>query len=92
MQYQTEIELGSTYKDEITGFTGVADSVFFYMNGCVRVNLVSRNLHENKVVDNIFDTQTLKLIDTNIQRALKAKIRPPQPVGGSRPAPRRTGH
>lgn len=94
--YETDIVLGKTYKDRISGYEGVADSVYFYLNGCVRVNLVSKKLHEGKVVDATFDEQCLESVNTtaaeNLRKKLKPDNAPVSSVGGPRSTPRRTGH
>lgn len=39
MEFKTHVELGDHYRDEDTGFEGVADSITFGRGGCPRVKL-----------------------------------------------------
>ena len=37
-----EVTLGKTYRDKVTGFTGVATAKHEYLNGCVQYSLEGR--------------------------------------------------
>ena len=45
------VTLGKTYKDNITGFEGVAISRTTYLNGCVHVALQAPKCEEGKPVE-----------------------------------------
>lgn len=54
------IKLGSTVKDSITGYTGVALCRIEYMNGCIRYEVQSQTLFEGRVSQSeFFDEQRL---------------------------------
>lgn len=58
---QEEIILGGTYKDVITGFTGVATGLCFYLTGCNQVLLASK-ISEPKW----FDVQRCKRVGKSL--------------------------
>lgn len=58
---QEDIILGGTYKDVITGFTGVATGLCYYLTGCNQVLLASK-VNEPKW----FDVQRLKRVGKSI--------------------------
>jgi hypothetical protein len=43
MQYRTNIVLGDSYVDLVSGWEGVATSVYFYLNGCARVEIAAKD-------------------------------------------------
>lgn len=70
--HDTEVEFGRRYRDDITGFEGVATGIHFYMTGCTRVSLESvvdkkqpGKLDEIQVFDSVrlIDTETNKKMD-----------------------------
>lgn len=77
------IELGATYKDLITGFTGVAVGHVFYISGCNQTLLSPRVDKANKSEPpNWFDDQRLERL-RNAVVALENEKSP----GHDRPAP-----
>jgi hypothetical protein len=76
------IRLGDVYRDTITGFTGVATSRHEYLNGCVRIGLQPRALHEGKPIDSqTFDVEQLEATKEPGVAAVQ------RPTGGPREAP-----
>ncbi len=58
MEYQTEIVLGQRYRDVPSGWEGIATGVFFYVNGCTRVNLAGPD-KVGQPKDFVFDEEQL---------------------------------
>jgi hypothetical protein len=57
------IILGATYRERITGYTGVATAHVRYLTGCSQVLLIPP-MHENKLQDgNYFDEQRLVQVE-----------------------------
>lgn len=73
------VQLGRKYRDQITGFEGVATSLHTYLYGCRRVTL--SGLVEGKPEDFTFDEPGLVELTTS------GPI-PEQDTGGPRPDPR----
>jgi len=48
-EYLSEIELGKTYRDHITGFAGIATQIVFTSEGYTRVLLEAANSKENEL-------------------------------------------
>lgn len=55
-----KIELGRTYKDKITGFSGVATGYVEYITGCNQALIAPRS-DGGKIESAWFDVQRLKL-------------------------------
>ena len=75
------IQLGDKVKDNITGFTGIANCRSIYLNGCISIQVISNKLgSDGKEIDEWFDEQRLEITS-------KAKSGGPQkrPPGLSRP-------
>jgi len=52
--------LGESYKDLITGFTGIATAKIQYMTGCEQTAIKPRDLKDGKPMDEVwFDDQKL---------------------------------
>lgn len=78
------IELGKKYRDNISGFEGVATARFEYLTGCIRYCLESGG-KDGKPEEWIFDEQRLEEVEAPPVKTKSAKR------GGSRPTPPRTG-
>jgi hypothetical protein len=94
--YQSEIQLGATYRDVISGFQGVAAYVSFNMTGCERVALdapVGKDGGEIKAYE--FDSTRLKFVKaptaetTNLLQ--RVGMAPPPVVAKRAPAKRVAG-
>lgn len=48
MKLETSLELGQTYRDEITGFEGVCTGVTIYLNGCIQALLEPKDKPDAK--------------------------------------------
>lgn len=79
-----EVQLGDVVRDSITTFEGVAIGITDWLNGCRRIIVQPRALHEGKPVEAInFDEPQLIMV-TPVARPVMA-VR----TGGPRPAPTR---
>ena len=82
-----KIKLGSTVKDTITGFTGIATAEYNYLNGCKRYYIQPTELKDGKTIEGeSFDVEQLEVVK-------KSKKKPAKPAGGPQlePAPRPVG-
>lgn len=52
-------ELGKTYRDSITNFTGVATGRFEYLHGCVRWQLTTAHPETGAPLEAVFDEPQL---------------------------------
>jgi len=54
------IKLGDEVKDQISGFTGTVVAITEWLNGCRRITIQPRMLHEGKPVENsTFDAEQI---------------------------------
>lgn len=84
---EPKLTLGRTYRDKVTGFTGVATSSHRYLNGCVRYCLEAPNTHNGSILDIHFDEERLVEVEA---KAGQEQVEPGE-TGGARPAPPRVG-
>jgi hypothetical protein len=70
MNYLSDITLGERYRDDQSGFEGIATATYFYQFGCERVNLESFNKKTNDIVSLTFDAPRL----TNVATGKKATV------------------
>lgn len=78
---RNNIVLGDDYKDDITGFQGVATAVTDYMFGCSRVLLEANTLEGGKPVDIWVEDMRLTHVRTRIKPESLAA------TGGTGPTP-----
>lgn len=81
------IQLGSTVKDTITGFSGIAVGRSTWLYGCVRIIVQTQELKDGKPIEpQWFDESQLEIMAPPSEAILKtlAKDAPPQ---GPRPDP-----
>ena len=72
------ITLGSTVKDSITGFTGIASNRMTHLHGCVHIGITPTSLRDGKPIEaEGFDEQRIKVL--NEAPPLPAK--PAYPLG-----------
>lgn len=57
--YGTDIVLGEEYRDELSGFTGKAIGLYFYISGCERVELETFDEKRKELKGAIFDAGRL---------------------------------
>lgn len=72
-EYRSEIQIGATYKDTLSGFQGVAVYVSFNITGCERVAL--DNLDGNEIKAYEFDATRLKFVKgptADVKKLVKA--------------------
>jgi hypothetical protein len=65
--YESPVALGDLVRDKISGFSGVVDSLGFFLNGCLRVGVLSTTLHDGKPNGLNFDVQQLEVIERNFR-------------------------
>lgn len=58
MKYESDIVLGDTYRDQVSGWKGVATAVYFYLNKCVRVSIDASD-ENGKPKGFIFDAEQI---------------------------------
>lgn len=73
-------KLGLRYRDKVSGFVGVADSVHIYLNGCERYSLQGAVTTDGKIPGFLFDGNTLELLVPEAQQE-------PVPAGTNRGGP-----
>jgi hypothetical protein len=59
------VELGKTYHDTITGFTGVATARYEYLHGCVRWQLTRAHPETGMPLEAIFDEPQLAEVEAD---------------------------
>lgn len=62
-KYESDIQLGETYRDEQTGITGVATSVGFFQHACERI--VLEFVNDGELKEYAFDAPRLVHVNTN---------------------------
>lgn len=83
MAERGQINTGDEVKDSITGFSGVAICISSWLNGCVRVTIQPRELHEGKPIDaQTFDVEQIEVVKSATHAPLRK-------TGGPHDAPRR---
>lgn len=77
--YTSDIEMGATYRDSITGFEGVAVSVTFFLYACERVALQPAKMKDGVPVDlHVFDSHQLKFVKSAEKSPAKPAPKPAQ--------------
>lgn len=64
-RYKSDIILGEKYRDEQTGYEGVATAIFFFQHACERVCIETYDKKTKKVISETFDSPRLTHIATN---------------------------
>lgn len=59
MNHKSDIKLGERYRDDQTGYEGVATSIHFYQHACERVLLESFDRERQTVIEVSFDAPRL---------------------------------
>lgn len=83
------ILVGDVVRDTISGFEGVAVAKTQWLNGCVRITIQPRALHDGKPVDNYtFDVEQLELTSPRQRHSTESEPEPvmPSQTGGDRPS------
>lgn len=79
-----KFNFGDEVKELITGFSGIVDARYSYMNGCVRYSVKPRKLKDGVPQDAVvFDQEQLTLVK------VAAVKMPSRPTGGPHPTPAR---
>ena len=83
MKIKRKIKLGQYVKDEITGFEGVAVSITEWMNGCRRIGIQSKEMHEGKPIE-------IEWVDEKqVAKVKPGRIKQVAATGGPRQDPKR---
>ena len=78
--HETDIILGETYRDTLTGVEGVATSVAFYLHACERVGLESWSPTAGELQEFTFDAPRLVHVSTGQQATTDKTGGPARPV------------
>ena len=77
---EERINIGDEAEDTVTGFKGIVVCKSEYLNGCFRLGIQPRELHEGSTIDaHYFDEPQL--------RKIKAKVLPQGPKNTGGPLP-----
>lgn len=57
--YKSDVQLGERYRDEQTGFEGVATTVTFFQHACERVCVESYDASRQEIKEAVFDSPRL---------------------------------
>jgi hypothetical protein len=68
--YKSDIVLGDTYRDDQTGFVGVATAAYFFQYGCERIQVEAFDKTTQNIRTNTFDAPRL----TNMVTGKKATV------------------
>lgn len=83
-KYLSDIVLGERYRDEQTGYEGVATAICFFQHACERVTIETYDPVRKSVIEQAFDAPRLTSLKT-AQVATSAK------TGGPHDMPARPG-
>lgn len=83
--YQSDIELGERYRDQQTGFEGVATALYFFQHACERVSVETYDPERREVKTETFDAPRLVHVTTG-QQATTTRPGGPAREAGVRPA------
>lgn len=64
MSYSSDIILGERYRDDQTGYEGVATSVTFFQHACERVCIENYDANRLTVKEAVFDAPRLRHIES----------------------------
>jgi hypothetical protein len=84
-KYTSDITLGERYRDEQTGFEGVATSITFFQYACERIALETYDATRREVKTEVFDAPRLTSVKTN-ERATTDRTGGPQMPNAQRGA------
>lgn len=82
--YKSDVQLGKTYRDEQTGYEGVATAISFYQHGCERVSLETYDAQRREVKSEVFDSP--RLVDVKTLKKATSDA-----TGGPRESPGQKG-
>ena len=78
---RSDIQLGCEATDTISGFTGIVTCISDWLNGCRRITISARELHDGQpVADHTFDVEQISIVSFE-------KPATPTPTGGPSIAP-----
>jgi hypothetical protein len=66
-QYKSDIVLGERYRDNQTGYEGVATSASFFQHACERICLEAYDAERHEVKEMVFDAPRLIHIESGVQ-------------------------
>lgn len=82
--FKSDIILGDKYRDEQTGYEGVATSIHFFQHACERVCIESYNAATQEIREIVFDAPRLTHVKTG-KTATVEKSGGPARAGETRP-------
>ena len=62
--YRSDIVLGEKYRDEQTGYEGIANAIYFFQYGCERVTIESYDATTKNIRTETFDAPRLVHVAT----------------------------
>lgn len=65
--YRSDIKLGERYRDEQTGFEGIATAVYFFQHACERVSVETYDPARLEVKTETFDAPRLVHVDSGVK-------------------------
>jgi hypothetical protein len=80
MTFESDIQLGERYRDDLTGFEGTATACYFFLHGCERVLLENFNVEKGEIREQTFDSPRL----THVESETKVTT---DKTGGYKPEP-----
>lgn len=86
--YKSDIKLGEKYRDEQTGYEGVATAVYFFQHACERVMVEAYDPIKKQVIETTFDAPRLVHIKTGVAALTDRPGGPTRAGEGQRPGPR----
>lgn len=86
--YKSDIKLGEKYRDEQTGYEGVATAIYFFQHACERVQIETFDPERKEVKEQVFDAPRLTHIPTQRQARSTRPGGPARAGEGARPGPR----
>lgn len=82
--YESDIILGERYRDEQTGYVGIATGVYFYQHACERVGL-EKMKDDGEILTEVFDSPRLVSAKTAIKATSDRPGGPARAGEGVRP-------
>lgn len=64
IKHKSDVVMGDTYRDSITGLEGTATAVTFFLHACERVTL--EFMREGKMAYEVFDAPRLVHVETEV--------------------------
>lgn len=81
------VRCGDLVRDSVSGFEGIAIARYEYLNGCVRIAIQPRALHDGKPIEQcVFDIDQVEIVKAAAMRPAEKLVA----TGGPQPNPVRS--